>query len=310
MNALTRRLFNTVGDNDINNNNDYNNKEIDIEKIKLLMNKKTFSGKNKKSPFKKSHFGEHTYLNLIQSPYATAAKLPLSHPLTIKKTEFYQPNIITWQEYVDMKTNSNNNNNNNNNNNISPYLHRDSIIARAKRDFQLRMVAIDGWLSYVNDITKELENSMNIERKLRKDALIEIEMLEREIQLIEEDPYYNSLLISHSKEILINQNEIPTKISPAKALVHTIVNAKTGVYTGDMIHGYKDGTGRYVYPSDDPSGRKIYEGEWNHDKNHGHGKMTYNCGDIYEGLWREDVSHGKYSIIITIIIILLLLLSR
>jgi hypothetical protein len=119
-------------------------------------------------------------------------------------------------------------------------------------------------------------------------------MLEREIQLIEEDPYYNSLLISHSKEILINQNEKSPKFSPAKALVHTIVNAKTGVYTGDMIHGYKDGTGRYVYPSDDPSGRKIYEGEWKHDKNHGHGKMTYNCGDIYEGLWREDVSHGKY----------------
>lgn len=38
--------------------------------------------------------------------------------------------------------------------------------------------------------------------------------------------------------------------------------------------------------------RGEYEGDWVNDQRHGHGKMTYQDGDVYNGTWKNDKRHG------------------
>jgi hypothetical protein len=243
------------------------------------------------------------FLDIVQSPYASAAILPQSHPLSIKKTAFHQPNIITWREYVDMKTSntttSSTTNNNNNNDTVPSYYHKDGIVAKAKRDYQLRMLAIDGWLTYVEDVTIELENSFDIERQLRMKAISDIEALENDIRELEQDPYYNALtnLNNTKDEIYKKEDKDKHQKGNSPKLNHTVVHMSTGVYTGDLIHGYKDGKGRMVYSENDELYRKEYVGDFKNDKNHGKGRMIYISGDIYDGHWKEGTYHGlgKYS---------------
>lgn len=198
----------------------------------------------------------------------------------------HQPKIITWQEYVDMKTTMNTKDDA-----VPLYIHKDGIIAKAKRDFQLRMLALDGWLSYVEDTTKELENSMDIERNLRMNAISEIEKLENEIKLLEEDPDYIKLCCSNDTKDKVENKVVSPKQSIPK-LAHTTIHGPTGTYTGDRIHGYRDGLGRMVYPEGDAQYRKEYMGEWKRDLCNGKGKMIFTNGDSYEGWWKDDQIHG------------------
>ena len=194
-------------------------------------------------------------------------------------------------------------NNTTNSDDVPSYYHKDGIVAKAKRDYQLRMLAIDGWLTYVEDVTIELENSFDIERQLRMKAISDIEALENDIKELEQDPYYNTLInLNNNTKDEIQKKEDKDKDNKhsknnSPKLNHTVVHMSTGVYTGDLIHGYKDGLGRMVYPDNDELFRKEYLGDWKNDKNHGKGKMIYLSGDIYDGFWKEGLyhGHGKYS---------------
>lgn len=170
---------------------------------------------------------------------------------------------------------------------IPTYNHKDGIIAKAKRDYQLRILAIDAWLSYVEDVTVELENSFDIEHNLRIKANADIESLENRIKLLEEDPHYNDLLNSYA-----NNNTYKEQTVNSPKLSHTITRSAPSSYTGDLIHGLKDGLGRMVYPDDDPLFRKVYEGSWKNNQNHGKGKMIFTTGDCYDGDWKEGEFHG------------------
>jgi hypothetical protein len=177
------------------------------------------------------------------------------------------------------------------NDSVPSYIHKDGIIAKAKRDYQLRMLALDGWLTYVEEVTTELENSMDIERNLRINAISEIQKLENEIKLLEADPYYIELCCPNDTKDKVENKIVSPKVSSPK-LAHTVIQSPTGTYTGDRIHGFRDGIGRMVYPEDDPQYRKEYVGDWKRDLCNGKGVMRFTNGDIYDGWWKDDQIHG------------------
>ena len=61
-----------------------------------------------------------------------------------------------------------------------------------------------------------------------------------------------------------------------------------GTYTGYMVYGMFNGTGKFVYNSG-----AVYEGEWRYGDMHGRGKYTYPDGSCYEGEWKENKKHGQ-----------------
>eukprot|EP01147_Barroeca_monosierra_P011123 gene11123-3183_t len=63
---------------------------------------------------------------------------------------------------------------------------------------------------------------------------------------------------------------------------HTLDRGKTTVFTSG--HGVK------FY---DKNGTSVYDGEWQHGKRSGWGRMTYADGSIYEGEWENDDRNGR-----------------
>ena len=61
-------------------------------------------------------------------------------------------------------------------------------------------------------------------------------------------------------------------------------------YEGQFVDGKRNGVGVFKYAVGD---MLSYEGSFENDLPHGHGKCTYKNGDIYEGEFSEDKLHGK-----------------
>lgn len=59
------------------------------------------------------------------------------------------------------------------------------------------------------------------------------------------------------------------------------------IYTGELLHGLKDGYGQQVWQD----GSK-YDGQWKNDQANGHGILIHADGDVYEGSWCNDKAHG------------------
>lgn len=53
------------------------------------------------------------------------------------------------------------------------------------------------------------------------------------------------------------------------------------------------GFGTLLFKPDDPMGRQKYEGNWLEGTKTGHGKMTFESGDVYEGEFLDGVPHGQ-----------------
>lgn len=50
---------------------------------------------------------------------------------------------------------------------------------------------------------------------------------------------------------------------------------------------------QFSKPRVDKDSGETYEGEYDKDKKHGQGKMTYADGSYYEGTWKQDIMHGS-----------------
>lgn len=74
----------------------------------------------------------------------------------------------------------------------------------------------------------------------------------------------------------------------------SVVNIRytNGVYVGEMSNGHWNGHGKFTWDNGD-----VYEGEWKDGKQNGYGKMTWANDDVYEGEWKNDMfdGHGIYT---------------
>ena len=71
-----------------------------------------------------------------------------------------------------------------------------------------------------------------------------------------------------------------------------IIDKKNGLYEGEVnAHNKPHGHGKCTYNDGD-----VYEGEWKNGKKHGQGVYTFSEGDRHEGMWRNDEmnGYGKY----------------
>jgi hypothetical protein len=66
------------------------------------------------------------------------------------------------------------------------------------------------------------------------------------------------------------------------------INYDGGKYTGDLIDGIPNGTGKWVGPDG-----TIYEGEWVDGKKQGKGIYRDADGTIKDGLWEQDEFVGE-----------------
>lgn len=64
--------------------------------------------------------------------------------------------------------------------------------------------------------------------------------------------------------------------------------SNNGVYTGSVVDGKRQGTGKYVWKDG-----TTYEGNWNNNVMEGNGKLTTPDGDIYEGNFENGKKNGK-----------------
>ena len=66
-------------------------------------------------------------------------------------------------------------------------------------------------------------------------------------------------------------------------------------YIGDWVNNGKIGIGIFIkalgtyYYKD----RSKYEGEWQHDKRNGKGRLTMKNGEYYDGEWKSNEMNGK-----------------
>ena len=60
------------------------------------------------------------------------------------------------------------------------------------------------------------------------------------------------------------------------------------VYSGEFLHGEREGEGRYSSASG-----YVYDGKWKGGRPHGHGVETYATGERYEGYWKNGKKFGK-----------------
>lgn len=59
-------------------------------------------------------------------------------------------------------------------------------------------------------------------------------------------------------------------------------------YTGEWLHGMRDGQGEQVWPDG-----SRYIGQWSKDVAHGNGKLYHADGDTYEGDFAKDKANGR-----------------
>ena len=59
------------------------------------------------------------------------------------------------------------------------------------------------------------------------------------------------------------------------------------MYEGDYQHDKIHGKGKLTFADGD-----MYEGDYQHDKIHGKGKLTFADGDMYEGDFQDKKIHG------------------
>ncbi len=62
---------------------------------------------------------------------------------------------------------------------------------------------------------------------------------------------------------------------------------RSGIYTGELDGGKRNGNGTMHYRTGD-----MYEGEWSDGLQHGYGVYTWANGDIYDGFWVNHVRQG------------------
>lgn len=61
------------------------------------------------------------------------------------------------------------------------------------------------------------------------------------------------------------------------------------VYMGEVKDMLLDGYGTMHYPSDDPEGRRLFQGLWCDGKEHGLGVLKFENGDEWTGVWQDGV---------------------
>jgi hypothetical protein len=61
---------------------------------------------------------------------------------------------------------------------------------------------------------------------------------------------------------------------------------------GEVRDMMLDGYGTIHYPSDDPQGRRLFQGLWCDGKEHGLGVLKFENGDEWTGVWQDGVWSG------------------
>ena len=86
----------------------------------------------------------------------------------------------------------------------------------------------------------------------------------------------------------VTQEEISQELAEETFTGYTTRTLDYGVYTGDLVGGIFQGTGKLVYNSGD-----VYEGQWYAGNMHGQGTYRYADGGVYTGGWNNGTFHGQ-----------------